>query len=186
VLCNPRRRASEGEGEESFTKCAPNGGAAVAQADGGTVCIYDDRRCPRDVIELLRELRQPTCRAQLVVCSKNADTAAIFNPAPIVIPPLASRTSELERIIEGYTIDATSRLRVLKLALAPVEIAWILERSSSTLPEIQTATLRLAAIRRAGTVSGGAALLGLSHVTMLRWLENRRFPEALRRHLALR
>jgi hypothetical protein len=176
VLCNPRRRASE----ESFMKCAPDGLAAVAQALGGTVCIYDDRRCPPDVVEMLRELRQPTCQTQLVVCAKNADKAAIFNSAPIVIPPLRSRTAELDRIIDEYAIDASRRLGLSPFALAPAERSWIRERSSATLPEIQTATLRLVAIRRAGTPSGGAALLGLSHVTMLRWLESRRFPDALR------
>ena len=178
VLCNPRRRASGDE--ESFTKCAPDGLTAVAQAVGGTVCIYDDRRCPPDVAELLRELQQPTCRAQLVVCSKHADKAAIFNSAPVVIPPLGSRKAELERIIEGYANDAARRLGLTTFALAPAERAWIRERSSATLSEIQTATLRLVAIRRAGTPSGGAALLGISHVTMLRWLDSRRFPDALR------
>ena len=83
-----------------------------------------------------------------------------------------------------YATDAAERLGIEPLGLTPAELSWIRERASETLPDIQTATLRLVAIRRAGTISGGAALLGLSHVVMYEWLQHRRFPEALRwRHL---
>jgi hypothetical protein len=43
------------------------------------------------------------------------------------------------------------------------------------LPDIQKATLRLIAIRQAGTIAGGAALLGMSHVALGQWLERRRY-----------
>jgi hypothetical protein len=178
VLCNSRRRA--GEDEESLTRYAPDGRTAVAQATGGTVCIYDDRRSPPDLDELLRAIRRPACRAQLVVCARNARKAAVFHAAPIVIPGLGARQADLERIIEEYEVDAARRLGIEPLELSPAERAWVRERSSATLPDIQTATLRLVAIRHAGTASAGAALLGLSHVSMLRWLEKRRFPEVLR------
>jgi hypothetical protein len=178
VLCNPRRRTSENA--ERFTRCAPDGRTAIAQAAGGTVCIYDDRRCPPDVEEMLRAFRTPACRAQLVVCAKNPRKAEVFSAAPIVIPALGARKADLERIIEEYAIDAAWRLGIEPLEFAPAERSWIRERSSATLPDIQTATLRLVAIRHAGTISGGAALLGLSHAAMVEWFQNRRFPDVLR------
>ncbi len=178
VLCNPRRRP--GEAAEGFTRYARDGRTAINQAAGGTVCIYDDRRCPPDVSEMLHVFRQPACRAQLVVCAKNARKAEVFSAAPIVVPPLGSRKADLDRIIDEYAIDAARRLGIEPLDLTPAERSWIRDRASASLPEIQTATLRLVAIRHAGTISGGAALLRLSHATMIEWLEHRRFPDALR------
>jgi hypothetical protein len=77
-----------------------------------------------------------------------------------------------------YEAEAVQRLGVEPLTLTPAQRAWIRERSSETLLEIRTATLRLVALRHAGTVAAAAALLQMSHVGLGQWLERRRFrPE---------
>ena len=48
-----------------------------------------------------------------------------------------------------------------------------------TLASIQKATTRLAAIRQAGSMTRGAARLGISHVALLKWLRTHEFPPSL-------
>ena len=48
-----------------------------------------------------------------------------------------------------------------------------------TLAGIQKATIRLGAIRQAGSMTRGAARLGISHVAMLKWLRTHKFPPDL-------
>lgn len=169
VLCSPRRA---GEAARSTKRVATALEALSCVADG-TICI-DDARRPRDLVALLDEWRRPTCAAQLVVLAKRARRAAVYTPAPVVVPPLSERREEVERLIAEYEAEAVQRLGVAGLELAPVQRTWICERSSDSLSEIQTATLRLAALRHAGTVAGAAALLRISHVSMGQWLERRR------------
>ncbi len=67
------------------------------------------------------------------------------------------------------------RLGIDALELTPAQRSWIRARSSETLPAIQQATLRLLAIRHAGSIAGAAALLRMSREALGRWLERRRF-----------
>jgi hypothetical protein len=172
VLCNPQRRAHEDT--ERFTRYVTNGRTAVAQALDGTVCI-DDRKRPADLAEMLHDLHRPGCTAQLMVLARNARKAEMYTAAPVVIPPLRSRPDELERLIKEYEAEAVQRLGISPLELTPAQRAWIREWSGESLPDIQKATLRLIAIRSAGSVAGAAAMLRISHVALGQWLERRRF-----------
>lgn len=63
---------------------------------------------------------------------------------------------------------------------APVRLSredrtWLGAHACESLSEIQTATLRLVAVREAGTVNAGSALLGISHVALAKWLNSRGF-----------
>jgi hypothetical protein len=176
VLCNPRRRASEDT--ESFTRCVTSGLAAVEQAADGTICI-DDQRRPPDLVEMLYQLRQPECPAQLIVLTRNAHKAELYSVAPVVIPPLRTRREEIDRLIMEYEAEAVQRLGVDPLTLTPAQRAWIREQSSETLIEIRTATLRLVALHHAGSVAAAAALLKMSHVGLGQWLERRSFEPGL-------
>jgi hypothetical protein len=51
---------------------------------------------------------------------------------------------------------------------------WVLDHAASTLPEIETATLCLVALRMAGTVTGAAKQLGMSSVALRQWMSRRR------------
>jgi hypothetical protein len=175
VLCDPRRRTSDDA--ESFTGSVADGLTAVAQARDGTICL-DDQRRPRDLPEMLDVLHRPGRTAQLMVLARDARKAEVYTPAPIVIPPLRSRRDELDRLIVDYAAEAVQRLGLGALELTPAQRSWIRERSSETLPDIQRAALRLMAIRHAGSIAGGAALLKMSSQALGKWLERRRFrPE---------
>lgn len=178
VLCNPRRRTRESPWNP--TRCAPSGLAALEEASGGTVCLLA-KLLPSDLQHLLGALRRPECQTQLVVCSERARDAELFNASPVIIPPLASRKDEIERIIQEYATDAAGTLGMDEHGLSTVERAWIRDHLH-TLAEIQKATLRLAVIRQAGSISAGAVRLGISHVAMLKWLRSHKYPEhAIRR-----
>jgi hypothetical protein len=170
VLCNPRRQA--GDAPPSF----PSGIAAVAAAAGGTVCLLH-QSLPSDLTETLEVLRRPDCQTQLVTCAANLRDAALFTVAPVGIPRLASRKSELDRIINEYAAEAAMAMEISSHWLGPTERAWIRERASASLPDIQKATLRLAAIRRAGSISAGAIAAGISHTAMLKWLRAHEYPD---------
>jgi len=175
VLCNPRRRTSESAWNP--TRCTPSGRAALDEAAGGTVCL-STKHLPSDLRDLMRGLRRPECQTQLAVCSESAEDAELFNAAPIVIPPLTSRKDEIDRIISEYAVDAAGPLGMGEHWLHAAERAWI-RNHMRTLAEIQKATVRLAAIRQAGSMSAGAARLGISHVAMLKWLRTHNFPAGL-------
>jgi hypothetical protein len=55
-----------------------------------------------------------------------------------------------------------------------VRSTWVLDHTASTLSEIETATLRLVALRLSGTFIGVAKRLGVSHVALARWMDRRR------------
>lgn len=174
VLCNPRRRP--GDSPRGSAPSLPSGVAAVEAAAGGTVCLLH-QSLPSDLTETLAALRRADCQTQLVTCTANLRDAALFTAAPVVVPPLASRRSELDRIIEEYADEAAVAMDIGEGWLGPSERAWIRERVGASLPDIQKATLRLAAIRRAGSISAGALAAGISHTAMLKWLRAHKYPD---------
>ena len=176
VLCDPRRRTSQTS--EHPERCVNDGRTALAEAPGGTVCLYEHRP-PADLVQLLEGLRQPDCQTQLVVCTTSAQAAELFHPAPVVIPRLSSRPEELARIIEAYEEDAAARLGRSDFRLSPAEHLWLRTHAASSLADIQRTTLRLAAIHIAGSISAGALRVGISHTALIKWLRHRKFPRAL-------
>ena len=115
-----------------------------------------------------RALREPSPRAQLVVCGHELGDGKPVQIAPIAIPPLTTRAAELQRIVDEYATESMAALGVRE-PLPPNDRAWIASYSAATLPEIEKAALRLVAIRKAGNVAGAAELLGMSHSSLLRW-----------------
>lgn len=177
VLCKKARRDA---GDESSTKWVPSGRAAVEAAAGGTVCVLH-QQLPKDLEAMLAALRSAQCSTQLVVCAARVRDVGAFASAPVVVPPLSTRPRlEIERIILEYATEAAA---VMDLGghgghwLSPGERVWIHDHCGDSLPEIQQATLRLAAIRSAGSVSAGALRVGISHTAMIKWLRTRHYPD---------
>lgn len=173
VLCNPRRR-SEDDAEGAAGDVA-SGVEAVEAAAGGTVCLLH-KNLPADLDDMLHELRQPHCQAQLVLCAANVRDAALFAAAPVIVPGLTTRKAEIDRIIREYAAEAAAAMGIGEHWLSPIEHAWIRDHPGESLPDIQRATLRLAAIRCAGSMSAGAVKVGISHTMMRKWLVKHRFP----------
>jgi hypothetical protein len=174
VLCNPSR--STNQTPENPTRCVTSGRAAVAEAPGGTVCLLH-KNLPADLEEMLHDLRASECQTQLVVCAASIRDVGPFASSPIAVPPLTSRKAEMDQIIKEYAIEAAAAMGIGEHWLSPAERAWIRDRCGDSLPDIQKATLRLAAIRQAGSSSAGALRLGISHTAMLKWLRNHEYPD---------
>lgn len=175
VFCNPRRQTSESTWNPM--KCVPTGRAALEQAAGGTICL-SARLPPSDLRIMMQGLRQPGCQIQLVVCTDRTDEAELFAAAPIVVPPLANRKEELDQIIQEYATDAAGPLELGEHWLTTEDYEWMRDHLF-TLAEIQKATIRLAAIKKAGSMTAGARRLGISHVAMRKWLRTHKFPGSL-------
>lgn len=174
VLCKPHHGPKQPP--ENATRWVTSGRAALTEAAGGTVCLLH-KSLPEDLDDLLEALRKLECQTQLALCAARVRDVQPFAPFPVVVPPIAARRSEIERLILEYAADASSALGLGAHWLSPAERAWIRDHAGDSLPEIQRATLRLAAIREAGSVSAGASRIGISHTAMLKWLRSHRYPE---------
>lgn len=170
VVCDPRRR--RGEATVRSASSVGSGLAAIEAARGGTVCIWAKRR-PSDFAALVGATRDPAARVQLVVCGEAPSQCKAFEVAPVIVPAISSRAAELPRILDEYERDARELLGGTA-SLNPMDREWIAARSASALSEVATATLRLVALRQAGSVNAAAELLGMSHTSLLRWLGRRK------------
>jgi hypothetical protein len=148
-------------------------------AAGGSLCIWS-KRTPRDFAAVQSALRDPSSRVQLIVCAPELSQCKAYLGSPIVLPPLAERAAELSRIVDEYVADATIDL-ALDEPLGAEDRAWIVESSSTSLPEIAKGARRLVAIRKAASMLGAAELLGMSHTALSRWIGRRSLPVLRRR-----
>jgi len=175
VQCDPRRRASElAEPGETSAINYTTGMAAFQAAAGGSMCVWS-KRLPRDFAELTIALRDPGTRVQLIACGQRPSDRKELVSAPIEIPPLSTRTGEIDRIIEEYASDAAATLR-LSTSFSQIDRDWVRTHSAATLAEIEKGTLRLVALREAGNVARAAVLLGVSHSSLGEWIGRRRIP----------
>jgi hypothetical protein len=152
-----------------------SGAAAFEAARGGSLCVRR-RRMPRDFQSVVALARDPAAAVQLVVCADahHAMDPFLSLPAPIRIPPLRARASELERIIDEYADDAIRDLSADETGFTSVDRDWVIGHSASTLPEIETGTCRLVAIRQTGSIDRAAERLGMSNVALAEWFGRRR------------
>lgn len=141
--------------------------AAISEPRVGTVCTWA-RKMPADAhkIRALLAQRQPQCN--VIVCARTPDQVIA-----IEIPALATRQTELERIIDEYGTDALAKLGAAPASFAPIDRDWLVAHPPDTLAEIQEATLRLIAVREFGGVTHAAPKLGLTHSALSRWMSRR-------------
>ena len=83
---------------------------------------------------------------------------SLILPAPLFVPPVAQRSAELDRIIAEYAADATAELAAPPSSFTADDHAWVRDQAAASLAEIETATLRLVAIRISHNLSGAATL----------------------------
>jgi hypothetical protein len=173
IVCDPRRRRSK-----ATVRSAENyetGMEALEAAHGGSLCVRN-RRLPRDFEQVVAALRDPGARVQLVVCAGHTDDCRSYLASPITVSSLAGREAELDRIIDEYAEDAVAELGAPRVGFLPADHAWVREHASSTLPEIEKATLRLVALRHSRNLSHAAARLGMAPVSLSRWIGRREMP----------
>jgi hypothetical protein len=174
VVCDPRRRNTPASARSPASY--EDGGEAFAAADGGTLCVYR-RRLSRRFSAVVAISRAPAASVQLVICGGRYDKyeALLEALAPIAIPSLQERDGEIRRIVEEYAADAAAAQPSSK-PLTPEDRNWICQHCASSLREIEEATLRVVALRKAGNIAGAAKLLGMSHTSLAEWLQRRRGP----------
>ncbi|HWU89584.1 MAG TPA: LysR family transcriptional regulator, partial [Kofleriaceae bacterium] len=131
---------------------------------------------PRDFREVSVALRDPGARVLLVVCADEPTDGRTLCADPIVVPPLARRRGEVDRIVDEYARDAIASLDAGVTGFTRADRDWVLEHSASSLPEIEKGTRRLVAIRQAGSLARAATRLGMSHVALSKWIGRRRLP----------
>lgn len=173
IVCDPRRNPSK-----QTVRSAENhvtGLEALAAAAGGSVCVRL-RRLPKDFRALVQELRDPSSRVQLIVCAAALEECERCRVAPIVIPSLSDRRAEIDRIIAEYAEDAIAELAAPRSSFLLIDHAWVREHASSSLAEIEKATLRLVALRASRNLSHAAARLGMAPVSLSRWIGRRELP----------
>ncbi|HEX3759813.1 MAG TPA: FHA domain-containing protein [Kofleriaceae bacterium] len=173
VVCDPRRRRSK-----ATVRSAENhetGLQALAAAWAGSLCVRN-RRLPRDFDEVIAVLRLPETRVHLVLCAGHTDDCRSYLATPIIVPPLAGREIELDRIIEEYAEDAIVDLGAPRVGFLAIDHEWVREHGATSLTEIEKATLRLIALRDSRTLSHAAARLGMAPVSLSRWIGRRKMP----------
>jgi hypothetical protein len=174
ILCDPRRRRSKEDVRNVANYDEP--GAAVRAALGGTLCFVR-RRLPSDATTVLDELRSPRPRVQLIVCVQGEERSQIdsFLTDPMIIPPLAERTDELDRIISEYAREATVEFGVTRSVFTDEDHDWVRAHSAGSLPDIHKATRRVVALHASRTPSEAARRLGMAAVSLSRWFGRRGF-----------
>lgn len=175
VLCDPERKSAPASVRLAANE--PTAKAAIAACQGGSICVRSDR-LPRDFALLTEALRTPPYQFQVIICAASASEASVHLATPISIPSLNRRPGEIPRIIDEYADEAATALKVDE-SLGAEDRHWVAEHSADSISEIEKGTSRLLALRAAGSASGAAHLLGITHSSLLRWIGRRKLPLSL-------
>lgn len=150
---------------------------AVEAARRGTLC-FRTRRPPlfARAAELITD-----ADSVLMICSdggaRETSSPFLLRPGPIVVPDLAARAGDLDRVIAGFAADALARIGCPDTGFSAADHAWVREHAARTLGELEKATLRLTALRAAGgNVYEAARRIGMAGVSLSRWIGRRRLP----------
>jgi hypothetical protein len=99
IVADPRRRRDQLAPSARSPAARRKAVDALRNARSGTLCIRSDRRRdhrPADLAETVALLRAAD-DVMLTICATpdSADDMLLIRPAPVVVPPLASRVHEL-------------------------------------------------------------------------------------------
>lgn len=174
IVCDPRRGTMAASVRSPASRAS--GVAAFEAAIGGSLCVRS-RRLPGDFPALVTKLRDADDVLCAICTAPLADPRPpLVLPAPLVVPPLAQRLAELDRIIAEYASDAIEELAVPASSFTARDHSWVRAHAAASLSEIEKATVRLVAIRTSRNLSGAAARLGMAVVSLSRWLGRRKMP----------
>jgi pSer/pThr/pTyr-binding forkhead associated (FHA) protein len=173
IVCDPKRQAGNAtvRSAQNYTTGRP----ALRAAAGGTICMRS-QRLPPDFRDVMDALRAPDSQVQLMICAETPEDCERSRVAPIVIPPLLSRMTEVDQIIDEYAAEAMDELMIPRSTFRAADHAWVREHESTSLPAIEKAALRLVALRASRTLSGAATRLRMAPVSLSRWIGRRRLP----------
>jgi len=170
ILCD-RRRVVIPESVRAPAN-VPEVSEALAAAAGGSLCVLYRRR-PRGFSAILERLQEPSGNVQLYLCMERSRVDVAFSGvAPLELPPLRVRESELPRIIDEYAAEAVAELEAPVGSFTEDDRQWV-QRYARSLHDIEKATLRIVAIKRTKSTGQAAQLLGMAPVSLSRWFQRR-------------
>jgi hypothetical protein len=185
VVCAPTQSNRGDPGgivSENGILTTRGGMSGLRTARDGSLCVFHDR-LPRDYVSVMRRFHDPDTRVMLIMCAKSG--VPINGVIPIEIPPLASRTSELRRIVEEYIQDAKVTFGAEHSELPANYVDWIINNETKSLVHIERATQRLVALREGESVYSASKLIGVSRQSMATWIEKHGLQQLLsERHLS--
>lgn len=162
---------------------------AIRRARGGSLCIHG-HRYPERLELIMAAARDPECDVGLVICvsQERREFLPFIN---LAVPSVADRTrADLGRIVDEFseeagaaTVDEESGQRG---GVGDSDRQWIAARCAGSYSEIEKAAYRVAAIRAClGSRPRAARMLGMTQVSLDRWLDRRAFARSAR-HIAHR
>jgi FHA domain len=178
VVCDPYRRT--GEASARGLTNIEDGAAALEAAQGGTLCIRNDKP-PEAFDEILRQAHHAEGleAVQILLCDDGSRKARVDKMKGIEIPPLSSRPkAERRHVVMEYAAEAVQDLRAPR-QLSGEDQVWVLEQCGTSLAEISKGTRRLLALRLEGNLSGAARRIGIAMPALRRWFADRARPKGL-------
>jgi hypothetical protein len=174
IVCDPRRAQSGGTARSPRNIEKPMD--ALGAAAGGTLCLHAPR-LPDEFQRMVERWRGSETRVQLVLCSRSVDPVLTTVADSLVLVPLFMRWRERVRIIDEVAAEAAIELGIAAPVVSDADRQVILAFDAATLPELETATARVVAIRHWAEHGGGIARaaqeLGVGHATLAEWAERR-------------
>lgn len=169
VVCDPRRRESEGSVRMSPSRRTV--ALAVEAAMDGSICLRS-RRLPADFDQLCESVRDAAPFPVVFVCLHGDDRVRDLISRPLEIPPLAARDSESHCLLQESLEEAAAALGTRRLRLPRQARQDVLERVAS-FAELEKTALRVVALASARNPSQAAVRLGMAPVSLTRWLHHR-------------
>lgn len=179
VVCDPYRQT--GEASARGLTNIEDGEAALEAAQGGTLCIRNDKppKAFETVLQKAHHAEGPEA-VQVLLCDDGSRRARVEKMKGIEIPPLSARPkAERRHVVTEYAAEAVQDLRANR-QLSGEDQVWVLEHCGTSLAEIGKGTRRLLALRLEGTLTGAARRVGMAMPALRRWFADRAFPKGLR------
>jgi hypothetical protein len=174
IVCDPRRGNTRAtvRGPANYVDVD----AAFSAAAGGSLCVRR-RRLPNQFAALAERLR--SSHEVQYICLDESSLQWLVRPGPIEIPSLHERRQDIPRIVDECLVDAVSE-HPWASAVNQQDRAWLIDSaSSSTFSDLEKSIARLVALRGSDSISQAAARLGMTAVSLSRWMERRRLPTPL-------
>ena len=159
---------------------AADDAAVVKSAGTGTlgVCVDTIERLAEAMAVVERvHATEYIARPQLVLCTADplcvaALVGRIERPAVIHVPPLTSRASELEAILQEYAWEIAREQRLSGPGFRMLDLEQLVRWPFPSLAEVEDDVLRLMMLRTWG-LRAGAARLGIHHKSLTVWAQRR-------------
>jgi FHA domain-containing protein len=152
--------------------------AAVRAAACGTLCVVIRRQA--DAIAVVDQVHaiEYAARPQLVVCTENSTSAATIKrslerPEVISLPPLSSRSNEVERIAHESAADIVRELGAPGPGFSMHDLERLQVIAFDSIEDVEETVRRIVVMRTWG-VTAGAAKLGLDHSSLSTWARRRK------------